>query len=97
MKLEYFCIFFVKQLSSYRSGSHFRLRKETAAVGSYTFVFRIKHGSFSLGKFVQVTQSPVYTISNFHDVEEVIKICPFFRGSLCNRAHDSSGPLGCHC
>lgn len=97
LKLEYFNIFFVKQSSSDRSGSHFRLRKQTAAVGSYGFAFRITHGSFPLWQFVQVFQSPVYTLSSFHDVEEVVKICPFFGGSLCNRARDSSGPLGCRC
>lgn len=34
LKLEYFSIFFVKESCSDRSGSHFRLRKQTAAVGS---------------------------------------------------------------
>lgn len=97
LKLKYFCFFSVKQSSSDRSDTHFRPRKQTTAVGSYGFVFRITHGSFTLGKFVQIVQSPVYTLSSFHDVEEVIQTSPFFGGSLCNRAHDSSGPLGCHC
>lgn len=72
-KLEYFCVFFVKQSSSDSSCSHFRPRKQTAAGGRYDFVFRITHGSFPLGKLVQVVQSPIYTLSSFHDVEDVSK------------------------